>query len=135
MNYPSAVQLTMNLESFKRNTAKEPPNYRRSDPETPKSAGKSAKIRAGTQRHALLLAYLIESELEEFPTRGLTDEEAGNISRLSLKPKCCYWKRCSELREMGLIAPNGEQRHSSANEKQMVCIITSKGIRCIKEAN
>ena len=126
MSYHFASQMTMDFV--------EPgQNYRNTDPETSKTAGKSAGIRAGSQRHSILLAYFAESQRQEFPTLGLTDEEAGNVSGLSQKPKCCYWKRCSELRELGLIIPNGEKRNSSVNELQMVCIITNTGISMLKK--
>ena len=126
MSYHFANQLTMDFVEPSQ-------NYRNADPETSKTAGKNAGIRAGSQRHIILLSYFEESQRQEFPTLGLTDEEAGNVSGLSRKPKCCYWKRCSELRELGLIVPNGEKRNSSANELQMVCIITNKGIDLLKK--
>jgi hypothetical protein len=58
---------------------------------------------------------------------AMTDEEAGLASGLALKPKCCYWKRCSELRAMGLIIPTGETRLSSAGSAMQVCEITQEG--------
>ena len=126
MPFHYAAQLTMDFAEPRQ-------NYRNTDPETSKTAGKSAGIRAGSQRHTILLAYFAESQRQEFPTLGLTDEEAGNISGLSRKTECCYWKRCSELRELGLIIPNGEKRNSSANELQMVCIITNSGIALLEK--
>lgn len=93
---------------------------RRSDPETSKKAGNSVAFRAGSQKHSLLQQYLAASD-------GLTDEEAGIASGLAFRNKCCYWKRCSELRQAGLIAVTGETRLSSAEENQQVCVITDKG--------
>ena len=134
MSYPSAVQMTMDLLEAKSHikNGKVRNNYRNSDPNTSKLAGERALIRAGSQRHSLLLVYMNEANKHEFPQRGLTDEEAGNLSGLSKKPKCCYWKRCSELRMLDLIMPNGEHRLSSANEKQMVCILTKRGLDLLK---
>jgi hypothetical protein len=97
------------------------PNARRSDPGTSKAAGVSVAMRAGSQKHILLQAY---ADL----TAGLTDEEAGHNSGLARKPKCCYWKRCSELRQAGLIAVTGETRASSVGEQQQVCAITEAGL-------
>ena len=79
MPFHYAAQMTMDF-------AEPGQNYRNTDPETSKTAGKSAGIRAGSQRHTILLAYFAESQKQEFPTLGLTDEEAGNISGLAEKP-------------------------------------------------
>jgi hypothetical protein len=49
------------------------------------------------------------------------------MSGLSSLPKCCYWKRCSELRQAGYIKPTGETRVSSAGVEQQVCRITIEG--------
>jgi hypothetical protein len=59
--------------------------------------------------------------------RGFTDEEVGIFTALALKPRCCYWKRCSELRAMGFIAPTGDFAKSTAGELQRICKITPKG--------
>jgi hypothetical protein len=97
-----------------------PPSFRATDPGTSERAAKNASVRSGSQRHIILKVY------GDYPF-GLTDEEAGDISGLSENRKCCYWKRCSELRQMGFITPTGQHRKSSANENQMVCVITSYG--------
>ena len=93
---------------------------RSTDPETSKTATASLTVRAGSQRHRLLQTYAAALS-------GLTDEEAGNASGLAQLPKCCYWKRCSELRQAGYIAPTGDTRLSSAEERQQVCRITDTG--------
>lgn len=108
--------------------------YRKKDPVTSKKAYENSKIRHGSQQHKLLQEYYRKSLEQEFPTLGLTDEEAGIRTGLTQKPRCCYWKRCSELRQMSLIIPNGEQRKSTANEAQIVCIITSKGIKALQQS-
>lgn len=107
--------------------------YRKTDPPTSKKAYRNSQIRHGSQQHQLLQEYHKIALEQEFPTLGLTDEEAGVRTGLFRKPKCCYWKRCSELRQMLLIRPNGEQRRSSANEAQIVCIITEKGQQALKK--
>ena len=85
---------------------------------TSKAGAKSLTVRAGSQRALLLSRYALEA---------LTDEEAGKASNLSSKPKCCYWKRCSELRQAGYIAVTGSVRASSAGVDQLVCAITPAG--------
>lgn len=88
------------------------------DPETSRQAVKDLTVRAGTQRHRLLEAY--------FQLHGATDEEAGKWAGLT-ENKCCYWKRCSELRQAGYITPTGETRASTAGVEQQVCYITPLG--------
>ena len=91
---------------------------RRNDKATSKAGAQSLTVRAGSQRHLILSRYALEA---------LTDEEAGRMSGLSSLPKCCYWKRCSELRQAGYIKPTGETRVSSAGVEQQVCRITIEG--------
>lgn len=96
---------------------------RRNDAATSKAGAKSLTVRAGSQRAKLLATY--------FREQYLTDEEAGRASGLALLPKCCYWKRCSELRQAGYIKPNGKTRISSAGVEQQVCHITAEGIQVL----
>ena len=95
---------------------------RNSDPTTSKRATKEISVRAGSQRHRLLACYA---------TRSMTDEEAGRESGLAEMPRCCYWKRCSELRQAGLIRPTWETRLSSAGVQQQVCCITPAGFQAL----
>jgi hypothetical protein len=92
---------------------------RANDKETSKAGAKSMTVRAGSQRARLLSLYV---------KYELTDEEAGHMSGLAENAKCCYWKRCSELRQAGYIEPTGETRLSSAGVAQQVCRITSEGL-------
>jgi hypothetical protein len=85
---------------------------------TSKAGAKSLTVRAGSQRALLLARYAVDS---------MTDEEAGNVSGLAMLPKCCYWKRCSELRQAGYITVTGSVRVSSAGVDQIVCAITPAG--------
>jgi len=94
------------------------PLFRSADPITSVLGAGDVKPRRGSQQ-ALLLAQYLQGEM--------TDEEAGMASGLALKPKCCYWKRCSELRAKGLIIPTGETRLSSAGSAMQVCAITPAG--------
>lgn len=65
-----------------------------------------------TQRDVLLSVYTAYPD-------GLTDEEAGRIAGIA-----GYWKRCAELRKLGLIAPTGDLRTGSSGVKQQVCKVT-----------
>lgn len=96
---------------------------RRNDGATSGAGAKAMTVRAGSQRATLLSAYYVQDDL--------TDEEAGKVSGLSSLPKCCYWKRCSELRQAGFIEPTGETRVSSAGVEQQVCAITDDGINVL----
>jgi len=95
------------------------PLFRNADPITSVLGAGDVKPRRGSQQ-ALLLAEYAHRD-------GLTDEEAGLFSGLLSRPKCCYWKRCSELRAKGLIAVTGETRLSSAGSAMQVCSITEAG--------
>ena len=81
------------------------------------------RIRAGSQRWELLKQYV-----EHGP---LTNEQAGDLSGLSGRKSCCYWKRCSELLSHGYIEATGEEARSQVGEMQRVCRVTSKGIAAI----
>ena len=91
---------------------------RATDPATSTKAAQSLWVRAGSQRALLLSRYAVAD---------MTDEEAGHASGLAILPKCCYWKRCSELRQAGYIATTGVTRPSSAGVEQQVCAITQAG--------
>jgi hypothetical protein len=82
---------------------------------------RNLSIRAGSQRATLLAVYA-------GTLFGFTDEEAGTTSGLARLPRCCYWKRCSELRQAGYIEPTGDTRLSTAGESQQVCRITQAGL-------
>lgn len=97
---------------------------RSSDPVTSKRAAHSAKLRAGTHKHRLLVAYSRAAV-------GFTDEEAAvRADLLSVG----YWKRCSDLRNAGLIEPvkhaNGGivTRLTDNGDHVMVCSITDLGL-------
>jgi hypothetical protein len=95
------------------------PLFRSADPITSVLGAGDVKPRRGSQQALLLAEYAYRD--------GLTDEEAGLFSGLLSRPKCCYWKRCSELRAKGLIAVTGETRLSSAGSAMQVCAITEAG--------
>jgi hypothetical protein len=99
------------------------PLFRSADPITSALGAGDVKPRRQTQAMQLLAEYVHRD--------GLTDEEAGLFSGLLSRPKCCYWKRCSELRAKGLIAPTGVTRLSSAGSAMQVCAITDEGRKAL----
>ena len=100
---------------------------RSTDPITSHEAALSVTVRAGSQQAQLLQAYADAGAL------GLTDDEAGVNTGLAAKPGCCWWKRCSELRQAGYIVPIGNvTRLSRAGENQQVCGITNAGIEALQ---
>jgi hypothetical protein len=67
--------------------------------------------------------------LEQYATAtlGLTDEEAGARAALAGHEIKGYWKRCSDLRTMGLIQDLGIRRGVSSGSQAIVCVITQAG--------
>ncbi len=90
-------------------------NARLSDPITSHMAAYDVQERALTQKDRLLAAFAAHPE-------GLTDEEAATIAGLPIRS--CWWKRCSELREAGLIEHTEQMRLGSAGCNQLVSRIT-----------
>lgn len=89
---------------------------RRGDYATSRAGAEAIKWRAGSQK-ALLLAAFADDEL--------TDEQAAIDAGLSLRS--CFWKRCGELRDAGLIAFTGRQRVGSAGSACGISAITAAG--------
>ena len=102
------------------------PLFRASDPVTSREGARDVKPRRGSQTMTLLATFA------GYKINGLTDEEAGVASGLAELPRCCYWKRCSELRALGFIADMGTTRLSSAGSAMMVCNITPTGLEALK---
>ena len=98
------------------------PLFRNTDPATSVQGAADVKPRRTSQ--AMLLLSLYEYA-------DLTDEQAGDLSGLARRPKCCYWKRCSELRAKGYIVATGETRISSAGSAMQVCAITAEGRKAL----
>ena len=101
---------------------------RASDPPTSKAAAKAVRVRAGSQCGALLRAFVMAGE------HGLTDEEAAYVTRLVENRSACWWKRCSDLRELGLIVPTGATRPGAAGSARMVSAVTLAGRAVCAEA-
>jgi len=110
---------------------------RTTDPVT-SQVNKDAFVKKRSQRDEILLTYHYLNSYD-FPkyAEGITDEEAGmntfrdNQSYFDLR--ICYWKRCSELRKLGLIEPIGKTRLSSAGQQQQVCCITMQGVKYVNK--
>jgi len=101
------------------------PLFRSADPDTSRDGAKDVLPRRGSQAWALLNEYA-NARI------GLTDEEAGIRSGLAVNPRCCYWKRCSELRASGLIEDSNTRRQGSTGSTMMVCTITAKGLEAYR---
>lgn len=106
-----------------------PPGARNTDPTTSHQAADSVRRRARSQRDILLEAYIAA------PDEGLIDEEAAQLAEV--KMRSCWWKRCSELRELGFterIFEDGEPvvRRSSLGENCGVSRITEAGVLHLK---
>ena len=98
------------------------PLFRASDPETSRQV---SPIRVGTHR-ALLLEQYAAAIL------GLTDEEAGARAAFAGHDIKGYWKRCSDLRTIGLIEDLGIRRALTSGSQGIVCAITQKGLDMVR---
>ena len=96
------------------------PLFRDADPDTSRQGAKDVKPRQGSQAMQLLNTYA-NARI------GLTDEEAGQRSGLADKG-AGYWKRCSDLRRLGLIEDSHTTRTGSSGSEMRVCTITAKGL-------
>ena len=94
------------------------PLFRATDPETSRQV---SPIRVGTHRAILLEQYF-------YATLGLTDEEAGMRAALDGHEIKGYWKRCSDLRTLGLIHDTGIRRALTSGSQGIVCSITQSGL-------
>lgn len=103
---------------------------RATDPWTSHAAGEKAARRAPSHRVQLLAAYYRSQD------HGLTDEEAAQVTGLDERPNCAWWKRCSELRQLGLIEENKHStgRMGKGGALRMVCYITPKGIEEVQRS-
>jgi len=97
-------------------------------PATSRAAAAAASPRTGSQKALLLQAYLQAGDA------GLTDEEAAKATGLYQREGCCWWKRCSDLRTDGFIAPTGEQRMGAAGHPRDVCAVTVTGFLSVEVA-
>ena len=99
------------------------PLFRAADPDTSAAGSRAVKYRRGSQAMKLLTAY-------EYA--DLTDEQAGILSGLASDARCGFWKRCSDLRRLGLISDSGDRRTTLSGTPAMVCFITPAGREALK---
>ena len=97
------------------------PLFRSLDPETSSQGATDVRPRQGSQAMQLLTVYA-NARI------GLTDEEAGQRSGLAQKG-AGYWKRCSDLRRLGLIEDSHTTRTGSSGSEMRVCVITEQGLK------
>lgn len=131
MNAPYAEPSTYPLQQ--QIGVAETEKYRHSDPSTSAEAVTGAEDGHANQRMMLLVTYA------HAPEGGLTSYEAGLASGLSDNPSCCYWKRCSELLSLNLIAAVQDEdgnvvkrRNPTSNRHQRVCAITQAGLDLVR---
>jgi hypothetical protein len=99
---------------------------RRTDPETSHQAAASVVVTARNQRGRLLAAHATASQYVSYD--GLTDEEAMENAQ-GVAPTSEFAKRCSELRDAGLIVPTGATRKGGAGIPRIVSKITDQGLK------
>jgi hypothetical protein len=104
------------LASFVRHT--DPPTSQQA------AASKDNRLRWGSQRYKLLVAFSVGADM--------TDEEAGKVTGL-YAARACYWKRCGELRDLGLISDTGRTRPSDCGHEVIVSCITRKGLAALAD--
>lgn len=95
------------------------PLFRATDPDTSRAAAASIQKALGARLAALLAVYS-----RNYPS-GLTDEEAATQAEMFRGG----WKRCADLRKLGLIRDTGDRRQTSSGRMGMVCTITGAGIQ------
>lgn len=100
---------------------------RASDPETSKEAAQAHRYRRGSQKYQLLVAYL---QAHQDGLIGLTDEDAASRAGLT---QVGFWKRCSDLRSDGMIAPTGRTFVLASGLVGQICSITPAGILLLSD--
>lgn len=99
---------------------------RRTDPSTSHEAAASVVVTGENQRGLLLKAF--QGRYGDDPDDpGLTDEEAMNRA-VGVTAWSEYAKRCSELRDAGLIEATGETRKGESGRARIVSRITDAGL-------
>lgn len=99
------------------------PLFRAQDTPTSRAGAQNVRLRLHSQQALLLAVYAHPAAIN-----GITDEEAGERSGLADQPRCCYWKRCSELRHKGLIRDTGRVQQGTSGSYMMLCEITDAGL-------
>lgn len=99
------------------------PLFRAQDTPTSRAGAQHVRLRLHSQQALLLAVYALPGAID-----GITDEEAGQRSGLADQPRCCYWKRCSELRHKGFIRDTGRVQQGTSGSFMMLCEITDAGL-------
>jgi len=105
---------------------------RTDDPSTSHAAAVAVAPKTGSHKFRLLVEYAGAVD-----RNGLTDAEAAARAYLL---GTGYWKRCSDLRNDGFIAPlhdasgNVVVRYTANGDANMVCAITDKGLAALPTA-
>jgi hypothetical protein len=97
------------------------PLFRNTDPEGSVNGANHIKLKRTSQAMRLLAVYA------QNPIMGLTDEEASSQAGI-----LHGWKRCSDLRRLGLIEDAATQRETLSGVLAMVCRITQEGLEALK---
>ena len=97
------------------------PLFRNTDPQGSINGAKHVTPKRGSQAMRLLAIYA------QNPIMGLTDEEASTQAGI-----LHGWKRCSDLRRLGLIEDAATMRETSSGVNAMVCRITQQGLEALK---
>lgn len=97
------------------------PHTRREDPSTSRQADEQSRPRRASQAMRILEAYATHG--------ALIDESAVIHAGVT-----GGWKRCSDLRRLGYIAPTGAELPTSMGAAAQVCAITQEGRRALEEA-
>lgn len=85
------------------------PNARSTDPDTSQLGASERRERFAAQRTKLAAVFEAAHDAGEPP---LIAFEAGDRSGLAKIDGCCYWKRVSELRQLGVIRRLATTRRS-----------------------
>lgn len=114
--------------SWVRDITYRPPAYtvpasRNSDPATSHKAERRHRMTWNSQQFRILTAF------DKYGP--LCDEEAGELTGLA-QNRACYWKRCSELRQLGYIMPIGTCESTTGNEVTL-SEITSAGRQALAD--
>lgn len=99
------------------------PLFRNTDPEGSVNGANHIRYKRTSQAMRLLAVY------NEHPIYGLLDETAAALAGIS-----GGWKRCADLRRLGLIEPTGDMAVTTAGVNAMVCRITPAGIEALNDA-
>ena len=106
------------------------PAARSTDPDTSRLAASLIRASSRSQRVRLLEVYFRQF-LTGPNAHGLTADEAATRAGL-IGRNSCYWKRCSELAQTGMIEDTGLRSDGLAGIPQMERALTQTGKRVME---